>query len=209
MAGIGRRAIAALKKDFRTVEDQVLFEFKMRTPGFAGVHNFAGTEDGNHPHVLPPFFTGDMVNSWQFVESGDAGIGGLQSVAAVVNTDPAAGLVEFGWISPSGNNVHEGGHRVIENTLRNGRVRELYAAAAGKALVASLATENYGVRQQLKKATTVPFKRGAVSSIRWQRGAIKIKGAVGRGVSRASLGKAAEQLSNAIVASFNNALDKK
>ncbi len=209
MAGAGARAIAALKKDFRSVEEQVLFEFRLRTPGFGGEHNFAGTKEGDHEHFAPPFFTGEMVDSWEFVESGGRGIGGFASVAAVVNTSAHAGLVEFGWIAPSGRNVHEGGHRIIQNTLRNGRVRELYAAAAGKALIASLGTEDYGVRKKLTATAGLAFKRGEVANIRWRKGKIKIKGAVGQGISKESLAKVVNRLSEALVNKFNNALTKR
>ena len=141
-----------------------------------------------------------MVNSWSFVDSPlDA-----KSVAAVVNTHPAAGKVEYGYVSSAGNFVHEGGHRMVASAIRFGQVTQLYATVAQKTLIEVLNTSDMKNRAKLTRDVRGGIlKKKDGMSIYWRKGRIKVTGARGRGFTSEGLNRLVNKYADALVDSLN------
>lgn len=189
-----------LKMDLAAQKEAILLEFRKRTPGYGGEH-IVGEAGVEHEHEGEYEYTHVLEQSWEFVSHT-----GLKTVGAVVNTAPYAVLVEFGYMSATGKHVHAGGHRMIESTLRGGEVRRMYAAMARKALIVSLAAEDYGAKGKIAAAQVLPTTIGRKKdglSVYFRKGRTWVRGGAGGGVTSASLRKAASKMADALTVMLN------
>jgi len=211
-ADIGKRILGALRNAIVSdgIDAELLHEFQKYTPGYGGEH-VVGLDSTKHKHPLPrtraarrgypPYeYTMNLVNGWRLVENP----GGSSQIAVITNVMKYAQYVEFGWISTRG--VVVPGHRMIESAVNRGRVRKLYAEAANKALLISLATAEFKIKTgQYKKLRrlSVPMRGRDGGTLRWVKTGVKSKGTPGRGVSSQVLGRIANNFGDYIVAAFN------
>ena len=199
-----------MKKSLREFRDSILEEFKRFTPGYNDQHLPSGPGEGSsHEHKQYGSIEGggylkDLVNSWDFVDNP----AGRNSVVAIVNKHPAAGKVEFGWISDSGTHVHEGGHRMIASALKAGRVTAMYAETAHKVLIATLADQDWGERGKAGggpisvKAIGQAAKTGALtmSATKYK---VRVTGVAGRSTDTINLLRLTNKIADALVNMLN------
>ena len=207
MSDIYARAKAFLKQEVGLVQETILEEFRRRTPGYEGSHQI-GEEAVDHEHFSYGSLGGQtptegyaekLVNSWEFIDNPmDA-----KSVGAVVNTHPAAALVEYGYFK-NGRHVHEGGHRMIASAIKAGGVTQLYAIAAQKTLIAVLNTSDLKARAKLTRDVRGGvLKKKDGMNIYWRKGRIHVKGAVGRGFTSEGITRLTNKFADAVVESLN------
>lgn len=197
MAKAGTVAVRELSRELRAHQEEILEEFRKRTPGYGDQH-VIGEAGSPHTHSGDYEYTQVLVNSWKFAD-----YTGTNTVGAVINTAPYAALVEYGYMSASGEHVHGGGHRMIESTLKGGEVRRMYAQMAGKALIVSLAASDYETMGKIAasqiRPSAVPRKKEGFG-VYFYRGKTYVRGA---GVDTAALRKAAAKLGDMICVMLN------
>lgn len=203
MARVGQKIRRSLRRSLSEQQEAILNEFRKRTPGYQGKH-VVGEAGIAHVHSGKYVYTYELVQGWRFSEES-----GRKTVGVVYNAAPHAVLVEFGFMSASGIHMHEGGHRMIESTLRGSNVRQMYGAMAKKALIVALSTEQFGRRKKLGKAQVAvravgPKKDGV--GVYFRRGRTWVKGAPGAGVKTATLRKLAERFGDSLAAALNTGL---
>ena len=189
-------------KGLSAVQEQVLEQFRIRTPGYFGIHVLAEDSDP-HEHSGAYLYTGDLSHSWVFIDRPY----GRQSVAAIVNTDPAAELVEYGYVAADGTLMHGGGHRIVESTLQSGGVRDMYAKIAQQALVASLAKGAFKTSKAKRRTQTLKSfggnKKDLSVNVFWRKGRLSVRGGSGSGTTTKHLRELTNNLADALVATLN------
>lgn len=209
---IGAKIRTELAKDLAALQEQILEEFRMRTPGYGGAH--VTLDIPAHTHPLPGteaaergvgdttgYTAPGLVGAWRFETSP----GGMKSVGAVVNTAPYVEHIEYGWLSKK--NIFVPGHHMASSAVNLGNVRNIYAQAARKALVVSLASGSFQ-----KSLGTVKKGRRALGKVSGRKdgvyfyakkGRITVQGAVGRGVSTETYKRMVENVADMVVAAIN------
>lgn len=185
---IGNIIVGEMRKGMQQVEISILAEFRKYTPGFSGIHQ-RGPDVEEHKHPLPKTrdafygktkapYSQDLAHGWRFVRNP----GGYRSVGGVINIKPYAGYVDYGyftrgWSGPAQKGVrgkrerykgvHVPGHYMVQQALKYGRVRELYAVVCKRTLVISLAqirlTGAQGAKYKASRAADLrPVRPGFV-----------------------------------------------
>jgi len=206
--GFSVMEILSQKMRDRKIQEEILEVFRTNTPGYKGQHFPAGGSEGvaAHEHPLPGTidsergrekepYTENMANSWEFVPKVATSGGG--EVGAVINTDPAAGIVESGWYSKRG--IHVPGHYMAYRSVTFGGVREIYLTACNKALVTSLAHANYNLPKSSRHAASI--SRKTIASMQWKKGKVVVNGVLS-GVTRADVEAVANNLADQIMAAL-------